>query len=233
MNQLNIKVLILVCLSFTVFQMSCGPREVPPQQDLGFFPLGEVKDYLYYQPGSYWIYENQTSKIRDTVIVSGVLLDTLSDHSEVRTYTFEYLEYNLISTYKKYRYSCYMQPINADVLNWRYGFKFWIEKYNNNGYEGIINPFYYNMPDADYIGGSGSHNTYFRGKDTLTVNGKLYADVLHFEIDRDGIYPAPITGGIETSYYWAKGYGLIKYEAHEKKLPYYDQWILVESDLIK
>ena len=88
------------------------------------------------------------------------------------------------------------------------------------------------MKSPDFIGGSGSHRTYFRGKDTLTVNGKLYADVLHFEIDKDESYPSPMNG-MNTSYYWAKGYGLIKYEAHEKKLPYYDQWILVESDLIK
>ena len=47
---------------------SCAPEEPEPQEYLGTYPLGDIKDYLYFKPGSMWVYECDSTGELDTQI---------------------------------------------------------------------------------------------------------------------------------------------------------------------
>ena len=52
---------------------SCKP-EPPVQKYLGTYPLGDIKDYLFFKPGSMWVYECDSTGELDTQVM--VSLDT-------------------------------------------------------------------------------------------------------------------------------------------------------------
>lgn len=199
---------VLVILLIGLALQSCKPEEDPPQQDLGFFPLGEVKDYLYFKPNSWWIYRNSLNGNLDTQVMDWILLDTFSQSSSLRKYTLEDLQFSKYSVTTKWIYDNYKSGTVPDAINWNWSYHLRTNKHGN-GFGGEIETFFYPFKRND-----GKTNYSISFQDTLktfTLLGNTYKDVAVFFVYHDDIEDYPLKGQ-SAKYYWAKGVGLVYHE---------------------
>ena len=90
MNRL--KNFIVALTFFALLGLGACKPEPEKQKYLGNYPLGEVKDYLYFKPGSYWVYEcDSTLELDSQVMIS---IDTPWFHKS-------YIDYQLLFFNKK------------------------------------------------------------------------------------------------------------------------------------
>lgn len=98
------KKLILLILLITPLVLvinSCKPGENNPKPGQTNFPVPqEVKDYMYFKPGTYWIYQDSISGALDTVKVT----DTLVSSQTKNGMYYEHYQTNTYSSYDKYFY---------------------------------------------------------------------------------------------------------------------------------
>jgi len=197
----------------------------------------EVKSYLWSNVGSYWIYKNTKTNELDTQQCISFKYDSLITKGTESYSKHITIEYDRI---RKYIYSSYNKWTIFDNT----GHYTPDSRYFNNGRtildrnisgEGIIVPFFHHF-STEGGSGTGSSFTKFITKDTtLTIQNKIYHDVVKFEIDQDDIwYPDEYLGPIEfkypkSIYYWAKGVGLVKKENLKENY----SWELIEHHIIK
>ncbi len=189
---------------------SCRP-EPEPQKYLGTYPLGDIKDYLYFKPGSMWVYECDSTGELDTQIM--VSCDT----PWLKESYIQYQELDRVVQSKNEGSNYNDTRIKAgipysDVFNyyfyltrWR-----WNPKTNGTGTDCI---FFYPF-DTNSNGGYGSSPTYYKGLLTnYTVLGNTYDTVRVFQVQAGGTFPKCkiASWNIGTlKYYWAKNVGIIK-----------------------
>jgi hypothetical protein len=204
---------------------SCKKQDFIPleKEDLGLLSLGGASDFLDFKPGSYWIYRYSETGELDTVVRQRITIDTFHSESSKRKFDYETIHYVDASFPSGYSYDCYSQSLNAEVLNFEWGVKMIYEKFNRNSYEGIVTSFYYPFV-IDRELGSGSGRCIYKGTDTMTVSGKHYTEVHRFYLENNEQWYIESTLRPNTSYYWAKGYGLIKKEVHDNRIPDYGRW---------
>lgn len=192
----------------------------------------EVKSYLLAQPGSYWIYKNTATNELDTQICTYFRIDSIKAKGTRNDTKHINIEYDRMKRYIKSSYNqwVYDEETNRNTPD--------ASSYNNGrtlfnravGGEGEIEPFFY--PFIPGIGaGTGSSYTSFIGMDTtLTIQGKNYANVVRFEIDKDDIWERKLNCIRSNNiYYWAKDIGLIKKEMKTCNM----SWELIEYNIIK
>lgn len=229
--------------------INCKEKEKKPE-DLGFLSLGEAKDYLLFKPGTWWVYRNSYTNELDSMILTSCSLDTISAFSDKRHLIYENIKFNIESSRDGATYFNYSYGLDPDALNFYINWGWSCQR--NGGYYIKYNSsypvstchFYY--PFSTSFGGyeqDSFYHTYFlTKKDSMTVKGKTYFDVVSFRVPEDESYPYPnkwIGDNGKSTYYWAKNSGLIKIE---RKSGYYSNsnfievhmnWELTESHIIK
>lgn len=206
---------ILGCLLPCLIGLSGCKPEPEEQKYMGTFPLGEVKDYLYFKPGSYWIYEcDSTGELDSQVMLS---CDTPWQHQSYIDY--QYLIYNK----KSVTNSVYFNTINfGSPIPYN---KSQIGKYYFANSLSISGPnisatdcvFFYPF-DSNSLGGYGSSPTYYKGYyDSMEVLGKWYKDVRVFRVQATSgwiklkSWRLPNLNRLTSiEYYWSRGIGIIR-----------------------
>ncbi len=207
-------IFMLLCLS------NCKDVKTtdPPQEDLGFFSLGEVKDYILFKPGSYWIYRNSYTNEIDTIVLQYCNLDTTYQESKLRKFSAEVITYMYKSKRDGAVYNSYVQVSNPEASNF---FMVWSWRctriggartiYDNSNGDGC--QFYYPF-DSTNSRGNGVYSTTFSGRlGSLDVGGKIYTDVVAFSVLSDCSYPYPnkyLLSAGKSTYFWSKGNGLVR-----------------------
>ena len=232
--------LTAICLPLLLLMGACKP-EPKQQKYLGNYPLGEVMDYLYFRPGSYWIYEcDSTQELDSQVLVS---IDTPWFHKS-------YIDYQLL-VYKKFsfsfntNYETYYPTFDAkycESCERGFGSVLNISGANNTGTDCV----FYRMSwgfDSTRIGGGGSSPTYYsRYYDSLQVLGVWYKDIRVFKVQATSGWTKPKLNNLDKLskyasmiYYWSKKVGLIRIEVQVGDLisqkEYIHNWNLKTYDI--
>lgn len=208
---------------FLIFFFSCCKDKTPPQVDLGHFSLDTIKPYLYFKPGSWWVYKNDSTGEIDSQVMISSEFKTLSASSSKRKYSYEVINSVAKSMTNNYFYDLIGRTPDADNFNFEYKTVWTRTRHKGGDFDGMnsifIAPLFLNR---DF--GSASEKSYYRGKlPTLTLNGFTFYDVLKFEVHGDASWPdskiLTSDNGIST-YYWAKNVGLVKISNDDFDLRY-------------
>jgi len=212
----------LISLALCLQLISCKQEKHDPL-DLGFFPLGEVKEYHNFKPGSWWVFRNSLNGNLDTLILTMSTIDTFSESSELRKYTIEDLQYTISSKTTKWIYDnsppSYTTP---DAANWQWGYNMNTTKHGM-GFGGVVETFFYPFRKNNGIGKFG-----ISFQDTLksfTLLGNTFHDVAVFFVSNDYIEDYPLRGH-SAKYYWAKEVGLIYHEIRD----FNDTTVILKKD---
>jgi hypothetical protein len=201
----------LCLLSSALLLLNACKPEPEPQKYLGNYPLGEVKDYLYFKPGSYWVYECDSTGELDSQVIRSI--DTPWFHLGYIDY--QLLMYNRESIPFRTKFNTYYPTVISPYC----------EKCQR-GFRNVLNivsPFgsatdcvFYYPFDSTVAGGGGSSPTYYKGYlDSLQVLGKWYKDVRVFQYGTSGFirpnYKTEILRDARMTMFWAKNVGVVKY----------------------
>ena len=227
----------LLKLTFVVFSLiaitalhSCKPEPPdPPPTDLGFFGLGEAKDYVYFKKGTWWVYQNTRTGKYDTIVVYNNILDTSERISKKWKYIDEVFAVDSKSLSTGHHYHFYERYGPVDVINQPRNLII-PNLERREPFEGDIKPFYYPFNDeiADYC---------LTLRDTMIINGYAYKNVAIFYLIYDDIEPVPLSRKA-AKYYWAKNYGLVRKDLFESQFQgdtstLYHSWKLINSYIIQ
>lgn len=178
------------------------------------FDLGEAKNYLWADSGSYWIYKNSKTGELDTQTCLGantywVNTKGSTKYSKHITIDYEVLYRRLYSSFNRWEYIDKTSFYNPDAMRTQQTF---VDRTVSG--EGISNPFFY-PANLHEKGGISNTVTTCTNKDTsIVVNGQTYDHVVVFEMNMDDIwYPNDhpmATRYPNALYYWSKTIGLIK-----------------------
>ena len=176
------------------------------------YDLGEAKNYLWADSGSYWIYKNSKTGELDTQTCVGAITYWVHDYGSTKyskhiTIDYEVLYRRLFSTFNKWEYIDKTSGFNPDAGTPQHNTI--VDR--TVGGEGINIPFSYPFVKG-LGGGTGSSSTTCTNIDTsIIVNGQTYDHVVVFDINIDEIWEEKL-GCIRpnTKYYWVKNIGLIK-----------------------
>lgn len=237
----NIFLLSITALVLVIFNGCCKDQnpytsgcQKEPAKYLGDYPLGEIKDYLYFKPGSMWVYECDSTLELDTqIIVSSNTAWTIKPYV-----TYEYLDYIISS---KRGYNIYTYKPTTDVLyndNFKY---FYSSTIINSEEGGRDNTFFYPFK-LNGTGGGGANSTFYRGYlDSMEVLNKWYKDIRIFEVERGATYPR-VTGietweGAKQTIYWSKHVGIVRMHIYTIKRGFNTEfifnWNLKEDNVIQ
>lgn len=151
MKLLKLRLILFLLMAITALH-SCKPEPPdPPPNDLGFFGLGEAKDYVYFKKGTWWVYQNTRTKGYDTIVVYNSILDTSERVSKKWKYVDEVFAVDSRSLSNGHYYHLYERYGPVDVINQPRNLI--LPNFERREpFEGDINPFYYpfNYPIANY-----------------------------------------------------------------------------------
>ncbi len=194
------------------------------------FDLGEAKNYLWADSGSYWIYKNSKTGELDTQTCLGantywVNTKGSTKYSKHITIDYEVLYRRLYSSFNRWEYIDKTNGFNPDAGTPQHNTI--VDR--TVGGEGLNIPFSYPFVKG-LGGGTGSSSTNCTNTDTsIVVNGQTYDHVVVFDINIDEIWEEKL-GCIRpnSSYYWVKDIGLIK-----KKMNRCDYaWDLIDYKIV-
>jgi hypothetical protein len=203
-----LKVSTFAIILIAILQASSCKPDPKPQKYLGTYPLGDIKDYLYFKPGSMWVYKCDSTGELDTQVM--VSCDTFWEvHSYIKIQRMHFL---LKSLNEGSRYDNYFDGFVAYNSSYQY---FWPilrfktnPKYSGSSYDCI----FYKPFDTVHIGG-GSSPTYYKGLiPKMTVLGKDYDSVRVFQVKTGGSFPyckIKTWNVARLTFYWSKNIGLI------------------------
>ena len=224
-----------LCLFSTALLLlnACKPDKPEEKVYLGYFPATVPSQYLYFKPGSYWVYECDSTGELDSQIM--VKCDTPWQHQSYIDY--QYVIYNKKSiTYKTSFNTIYFGtaiPYNkSQVGKYYFANSLGISGPNSSATDCV---FFYPF-DTNSLGGFGSSPTYYKGHyDSMQVLGRWYKDVRVFQYGTTGfIRPTTkieLLRDATVTVYWARNVGIIKYNIYTglwdgKQTPYRYNWSL-------
>jgi hypothetical protein len=228
-----------ICLPLLLLIGACKPDKPDQQKYLGTYPLGDIKDYLYFKPGSMWVYECDSTGELDTQVM--VSCDT--------PWTIKpFIKYQLLTYLKKSlnEGSIYNSPFPGGDIYYNEKYKYYYQSVvyvsnPKNGGSGSDAVFF--KPFDSTINGYWSSPTYYKGLLTnYTVLGKTYDTVRVFQVQATSGWPKPQSPRIESMdyiagmrYYYAKNVGIVKITTYAwdyiNKLPFTHSWNLKRYDL--
>ena len=218
---------------------TCKPKTSPPDQYSGPYYLNEVRDYIYFKSGTWWVYENSLTLTRDCVYVNR----TDTQHVRVKHQKskdgdpyYHYVDYTafqsfMYSTYNK----CELRIHDLGVGTTGFGYNLKKEyscklPYQSTSILWVFSyPFTREVITAQY--------------DSLALKDKTYFDVVVFENNDESdrslipMNDRNYNGASKLKYYWAKNYGIIKTEFNtynlNTKQNHYTSWDLIKSNIIQ
>jgi hypothetical protein len=218
MSTLTKTCLYLLCTALLLLN-ACKPEKPEEKVYLGYFPATVPLQYLYFKPGSYWVYECDSTGELDSQIM--VKCDTPWQHQSYIDY--QYVIYNKKSiTFKTSFNTIYFGtaiPYNkSQVGKYYFANSLEISGPNSSATDCV---FFYPF-DTNSIGGFGSSPTYYKGHyDSMQVLGRWYKDVRVFQVQYAGGFIEPKNvktwGDGQITYYWAKNVGIIRQHVWTKK----------------
>jgi hypothetical protein len=224
--------LYLLCTALLLLN-ACKPDKPEEKVYLGYFPATVPLQYLYFKPGSYWIYECDSTGELDSQIM--VKCDTPWLR---KTYIdYQFILYNKKSiTYNSYFNTYYASmdiAYDKKDKDKYYFFNSISSKMPSNSALDCV--FFYPF-DSSFYGGIGSSPTYYKGHyDSMQVLDRWYKDVRVFQYGTTGfIRPTTkielLRDGTVTVY-WARNVGIIKYNIYTglwdgKQTPFRYNWNL-------
>ncbi len=233
--------LTAICLPFLLLLGACKPDKPDQQKYLGTYPLGDIKDYLYFKPGSMWVYECDSTGELDTQVM--VSCDTpwhIETYIKVQSLNREIKSLGEGSSYSDHPYNAGSIPYVSN-----YSYSWYTTRWRNNPKTGGggTDCIFFKPYDTNSNGGFGSSPTYYKGLLTnYTVLGKTYDTVRVFQVQATSGWPKPQSPRIESMdyiagmrYYYAKNVGIVKITTYAwdyiNKLPFTHSWNLKSYDL--
>ena len=214
---------LILLLSLLPFILTTCKDDEP--QYLGEFRLGaEGEAYIKFEPGSYWVYENDMTGERDSIVMDYYRSKMRHFQGLEREYYREDISFKWESNNGVYIFNSVhpfadLTPESAFQSNSRH----WAMPCNRQ----VVGPSaIMHMPPTLTSGGgvSGQLSTHRLTHDSLQVQGEWYYDVAVFEVDND-----PLLDNKPSKYYWAKNVGLIKKEKFKHWTnEYIEGWHLVK-----
>jgi hypothetical protein len=210
----------------------CTPKHFGP------YYLGEVKDYLYFKPGSWWVYENNLTGETDSIYT--VLCDTAFNEvtgKDEKWLTLSYTSIGFRLRSDKYDVDYYFDQRPRFPHATDFNFNLVMDKMANFPTFGANSvPFSYPFNPA-------IKQNFNELISSMDIKGKTYTDVAVFQVSPDNSVqhptniPYPLYFQATVKYYWAKNYGLVKIEAktyrNDTGQEVYNNWELTKSNLIK
>lgn len=200
------KTLLLLSLSIIIFGlMFCNPDDEPVNH--GEFRLGpEGEAYIKFEPGSYWIYENDSTSERDTVVMDYYRSSMRHFKGDRNEFYREDINLRWVATSGVYEFSTphpYVDATPLDVGLYHFGMP--CSRVGVGAVSMIYFPF--SLAQGGLVSGQSTYLN--RRYDSLQINEKWYYDVVEFEIDNDWSWDfRPYSN--HTKYYWSKNIGMIK-----------------------
>lgn len=240
--RLKPRYLFLIMTSLLAGLHACKPDKPEEKKYMGYFPATEVLKYLYFKPGSYWIYEcDSTGELDSQIMVS---IDTPWSHQEYIDYQFvNYIKKSITHQvdFKTIYFGSEIPYNRNKVGQYYFANSLSISGSNLSATDCV---FFYPF-DSNSLGGFGSSPTYYKGYyDSMQVLGKWYKDVRVFKVQATTGWIKPTTWRIDNlnraisvQYYWAKHIGIIKTTVFAydrvRNEPYTHNWNLKKTELKK
>jgi hypothetical protein len=189
------------------------------------YRLEDAKEYLYFKPGSYWIYENDSTKEIDSVFVTSCDTFTVTKHGTTEDTRHITLHQELIDMHLKsnrvdywgrtHEYNLYTRSSSPDDLpNPVRAYIFTKQDYYTTGPGGNgIDDVFLHPYDKTWITGINSTINYENLSLNFNVGVNYFDSVRVFLVQEDGIFPQSKIGvfqGGKCWYYYAKNIGLVK-----------------------
>ncbi len=234
--------MLISFLTLLLIQCKDKNNDKPPV-DLGHFSLDStVAPYLYFKSGSWWVYKNDSTGEIDSQVMNWSDYRLINAISEKRKYSYNDIVTVIKSASNGYYYDVSSMGLAADSYNWKYSMRWTRSRHKSGDYDGINSVFLYPL-DSTFDFGSASEESHFRGLiPKMDLNGFTFYDVLKFEVKGDASWPdsemITTDNGIST-YYWAKGIGLIKVSNDDFDMRYNppirktQSWEIINYKIIK
>ncbi len=205
---MNIKNKTLFFLAIIGFVSSCCKKDTPPPT---YYVPQELKDWMYYKQGSYWVYQDSASNINDSVYVTSSEIKIEDDVDKMgkiiwKEETFYVYTQSTLSSYIYIdRSSITSSPQNCDntcyiiyrerktSIGSNVGTTFILFLSPKIGLQAAPNGLTYVTLAAIY--------------DSLQVGGKYFHNVVRMDETKN-----ETEGGGPTKFYIAKHYGIIRKE---------------------
>lgn len=211
-----------------------GYQRKAPKPEYYTFRMTEVKDYVWFKPGSYWIYKNTKNNLLDTVTCTGFYYDSVTikgtyDYSKHITLNYDRLEITTYSSHYKWYYRDWSGNTTPDAPNFKKN-RFVMDRTCPSG---IIIPFFYPFDLGGFSSTGFSTIQLLNKENNFNIQNKEYFEVSIFNIDYDAIWhsdtSSPAVMYPITKYYWAKNVGLVKRENVSENY----SWELIDHHIIK
>ncbi len=209
-----VQIVNIFLISTTIFWLhSCEkPKSEPISCTNNTMPLPQMaKDYFLFKDGSYWVYQNITTKQIDSFYVNE-FVDATGDNNQFkygnklkRCYEFYAYKLNGVLIGK---ISCVLYPLLPSNDKYYANQTFFIDEYNNKVTGQTFSKF-------TFIGDSLLRSGFVLGStintiDSLEVNGTFYYHVINQTCTNLGIDYAKVS-------YYAKNIGLIKFTTNNNQ----------------
>jgi hypothetical protein len=211
MRKNSYSIVLTIVLPFLLIMHACKPDTPDQQKYLGTYPLGDIKDYLYFKPGSMWVYEcDSTGELDTQVMVSCDTPWVIKSFIKYQLLTCKIQSINEGSTYSS------PLPFGDIYYKKEYSYFWSITRYRSNpkdlgsGRDCI----FFKPYDTNSLGGLGDSPCKYKGLLTnYTVLGKTYDTVRVFQVQTGGTFPYCKIKSWNVgrlTYYWAKNVGLVR-----------------------
>ncbi len=253
-----IRTIILLIVIVIVFNSCCKSKECQCREQWGEYvedctpksygpyPLGGAKDYLYFKPGSYWIYKNSYTGELDSLYMA--YCDTFVKTTKGMNYkwldiTYTVIDFKLVSDILKTSYRTYSTPYYPDNNNVEkdgYIYTQFCEMYAYPNGTGLVSGdiFHYPFPNHNIPKLFEYHNQIKWSDSTFYDVGVFYTDEYSKHLIRA---PKNVSGGCNPAtqgkIYWGKNVGIIAMEdsiyLYSSQTLKYSRWELIRYHLEK
>ena len=223
--------ILLLSVSVLIFDSCCRSSECQCYEEwgehvddctpksFGPYPLGGAKDYLYFKPGSYWVYKNSFTGELDSLYMA--YCDTFVKTTKGMAYrwlevTYTSIEFKLKSDIQGTAYRSYTQRVLPDVTSFDennfHSVQFCeMTKPQGGVTSGYI--FQYPFPSKNNPNNYEHYDQIKWSDSTFYDVGVFYTDQYSTDLIRT---PKNVVGGCDQAnigkFYWGKGVGIVAME---------------------